>query len=242
MSAELKCPCPSHHGRGYVQPRMVAQPVEAGPPAPAFVEVRSDGQGLRLCEGIQEPRSHRAEEGSRGAHDRLAALVAGGLRSLRTAVHPHGLAQRRHLPHRRWPRRWRSRSATFRAAQQLAGQRQPRQGAPPALAHQAKVRPQDFLGGSHDPHRQRRARDHGLQDFRFCRRPQGRLGTGSRRLLGQGNQVARRQTLQRRSRSRESARGRADGTDLREPGRPQRQIRIRWPRRATFAKPSRAWR
>ncbi len=57
------------------------------------------------------------------------------------AVHPHGLAQRRHLPHRRRPRRRRARPAALRAAQQLAGQRQPRQGAPPALADQAEVRP-----------------------------------------------------------------------------------------------------
>ena len=38
-------------------------------------------------------------------------------------LHSHGVAQRRHLPHRRWPRRRRCRHATFRAAQQLAGQR-----------------------------------------------------------------------------------------------------------------------
>ena len=30
----------------------------------------------------------------------LAGLVAGGLWPLRRALHPHGLAQRRHLPHR----------------------------------------------------------------------------------------------------------------------------------------------
>ena len=36
--------------------------------------------------------------------------------------------------------------AALRAAQQLAGQRQPGQGAPPALADQAEVRPEDFLG------------------------------------------------------------------------------------------------
>ena len=36
---------------------------------------------------------------------------------------------------------------------------QPRQGAPPAVADQAEVRPQDFLGRPDDPRRQRRARD-----------------------------------------------------------------------------------
>ena len=127
-----------------------------------------------------------AEEGPRGADDRLAGLVAGGLRPLRAAVHPHGLAQRRHLPHRRRPRRRRPGPAALRAAQQLAGQRQPRQGAPPALADQAEVRPQDLLGRPDDPHRQRRAGDDGLQDLRLRRRPRGRLGAGPGRLLGRG--------------------------------------------------------
>ena len=42
------------------------------------------------------------------------------------AVHSHGVAQRRHVPHRRRPRRRRSRPAAFRAAEQLARQREPR--------------------------------------------------------------------------------------------------------------------
>ena len=37
--------------------------------------------------------------------DGLAGLVAGRLRPLRRPVHPHGVAQRGHLPHRRRPRR-----------------------------------------------------------------------------------------------------------------------------------------
>ena len=41
--------------------------------------------------------------------------------------------------------------AALRAAQQLAGQRQPGQGAPPALADQAEVWPEDFLGRPDDP-------------------------------------------------------------------------------------------
>ena len=92
------------------------------------------------------------------------------------ALHPHGLAQRRHLPHRRRPRRRRRRPAALRAAEQLARQRQPRQGPPPALADQAEVRRQDLLGRPHDPRRQRRARIDGLQDLRLRRRPRRRLG------------------------------------------------------------------
>ena len=99
------------------------------------------GDGLRLRRGVQEPRLRGAEEGPARADDRLAGLVAGRLRPLRPALHPHGLAQRRHLPHRRRPRRRRPRPAALRAAQQLARQRQPRQGAPPAVADQAEVRP-----------------------------------------------------------------------------------------------------
>ena len=72
--------------------------------------------------------------------DRQPALVAGRLRPLRPLLHPHGLAQRRHLPHRRRPRRRLLGLAALRAAQQLAGQRQSRQGAPPALADQAEIR------------------------------------------------------------------------------------------------------
>ena len=43
------------------------------------------------------------------------------------------------------------------------------------------------------------------------------------RLLGRRDQVARRQALLRRPGARESARRRADGPDLRQPGRPERQ-------------------
>ena len=61
---------------------------------------------------------------------------------------------------------------------------QPRQGAPAALADQAEVRPQDFLGRPDDPRRQRRAGVDGVQDLRLRRRARGRLGAGRRHLLG----------------------------------------------------------
>ena len=64
----------------------------------------------------------------------------------------------------------------FAPAQQLAGQCEPRQGAPPAVADQAEIRPEAVLGRPHDPHRQRRARIDGLQDLRLRRRPRGQLG------------------------------------------------------------------
>ena len=81
-------------------------------------------------------------------------------------------------------RRRRIRQPALCAPQQLAGQRQPRQGAPPAVADQAEVRPQDLLGRPDDPRGQRRAGIDGLQDVRVCRWPSGHLGTGRGRLLG----------------------------------------------------------
>ena len=136
------------------------------------------GEDVRLRRGVQEPRPRRGEQGPARADDRLAGLVAGRLRPLRPLVHPHGVAQRRHLPHRRRPRRRRRRPAALRAAQQLARQRQPRQGASPAVADQAEVRPQDLLGRPDDPGRQCRAGIDGLQDLRLRRRPRRRLGAG----------------------------------------------------------------
>src|SRR5271166_1898893 len=46
--------------------------------------------------------------------------------------------------------------AALRAAQQLAGQRQPRQGSSVAVARQEEVRPEDLVGRPDSPHRQRR--------------------------------------------------------------------------------------
>jgi hypothetical protein len=47
-------------------------------------------------------------------------------------------------------------ATSLRAAQLLAGQRQPRQGAPPALADQEEIRQQDQLGRPDPPRRQHR--------------------------------------------------------------------------------------
>ena len=78
----------------------------------------------------------------------IAGLVAGRFRPLWRPLHPHGLAQRRHLSRRRWPRRRRRRPAALRAPEQLARQCQSRQGAPPAVADQAEIWPQNLLGRS----------------------------------------------------------------------------------------------
>ena len=218
MSTEAKCPFT--HTAGGVRSNRDWWPNQLN--LKMLPAVRSHGQGLQLRQGVQEPRPGGREEGSRGADDRLAGLVAGGLRPLRTVVHSHGLAQRRHVPHRRRPRRRRGRPAALRAPQQLARQREPRQGAPTAVADQAEVWPEDFMGRPHDPRGQRRAGIDGVQDLRVRRRASGRLGAG-RGLLGLRGQVAGGQALLRRPGSRESARRRSDGADLRQPARPERQ-------------------
>ena len=137
-------------------------------------------------------------------------------------LHPDGLAQRGHLPHQRRPRRRRVRRAALRAPQQLAGQRQPRQGAQAALAGQAEVRPEDLVGRPDGLRRQLRPGVDGVQDVRLRRRARGRLGAGGDQLGNRGH-VARRRALQRRPGAGEPARRRSDGPDLRESGRAERQ-------------------
>ena len=186
---------------------------------------QSHGGGLQLRRGVQQPRPRRREAGHRGGADGLQALVACRLRQLRAAHDPDGVAQRRHLPDQRRPRRRRLRAAAVRPAEQLAGQRQPRQGAPPAVAGEEEVRQEPFVGRPDRAHRQRRAGDDGLRDVRFRRRPRGRLGAGRGRLLGPGDRVARRRALHRRPRARGPARRGADGPHLRQPGGPERHAR-----------------
>ena len=106
----------------------------------------------------------------------VAGLVAGRLWPLRWAFHSDGVARRGYVPHRRRSWRRRSRAAAIRAAQQLAGQRQPRQGAAAALADKGKVWPENLLGRLDGSGRQRRARVDGLQDLRLRRRTRGCLG------------------------------------------------------------------
>ena len=108
--------CPFTDGsRGQHESRLVAEPTEA---SKCFIRtpfVRSDGRGFRLRRGIQEPRSRRGDQGPHRADDGLAGMVAGRLWPLRRTVHPHGVAQRGHLPHHRRPRRRRCWPAALRS-------------------------------------------------------------------------------------------------------------------------------
>jgi hypothetical protein len=77
-----------------------------------------------------------------------------------------------------WTRRRGQRSAALRASEQLAGQREPGQGAPAAVADQAEVRQEDLLGRPDHSHRQRGPGFDGLEDVRFRRR----AGTSGSRI------------------------------------------------------------
>ena len=143
--------------------------------------------------------------------------MARRLRPLRAADDPPDVASGRHVPHRRRPGRWRRRRPALRPSRQLARQRQPRQGAPVAVAGQAEVRPEDLLGRSPGPRRQRCHGIDGVQDVRLRLRATRHLGA-RRDLLGPRGHVARGRALQRPRGVRQSVRRRADGPDLREPG------------------------
>ena len=62
------------------------------------------GEEFNYAEEFKKLDLRGPEEGPLCADDRLAGLVAGRFRSLRAVVHSDGVAQRRHLPHRRRPR------------------------------------------------------------------------------------------------------------------------------------------
>ncbi len=208
--------------RRHGEPALVAEPAQPARAHRELAGIGPDGRRLRLRRGVQHPRPRRGQVGPDGRDDRLAGLVAGRLRALRRPVRAHGVAQRRHLPHRRRPWRRRLRPAALRPVEQLAGQRQPGQGAPPAVADQAEVRRQPVVGRPDHPRRQLRDRVDGAQAVRLRRRPPGRVG-GRRHLLGPGGRVARRRALPRRPRAGEPARCGADGPDLRQPAGAERQ-------------------
>jgi catalase-peroxidase len=69
-------------------------------------------------------------------------------------------------------------AAALRAAQQLARQRQPRQGAPPAVADQAEVRAEDLVGRPDGAAGNVALESMGFKTFGFAGGREGRLGAG----------------------------------------------------------------
>ena len=189
---------PSPRGPAAHQPGLVAQPARPERPAPAPPRGQPAGRRLRLRRRSSPSwTSTSSSRDIKRGPQHLPGLVAGRLRPLRRPDDPAELARGRHLPDRGRPRWRRRRQPAVRAAEQLAGQRQPRQGAPPAVAGQAEARPEDLLGRPAGLRRQRRAGGHGLRDLRLRLRPRGHLGARGG-LLGTGGHLARRRALQRR--------------------------------------------
>ena len=74
------------------KPRLVAGRAGHRDAPSELQPVRSDGQGIRLRQGVQEPRPQRRDQGPACLDDELAGVVAGRLRPLRRPDHPHGVA------------------------------------------------------------------------------------------------------------------------------------------------------
>ena len=116
------------------------------------------------------------------------------------------------------------RRPALRPAELVAGQRQPRQGAPTAAADQEEVGQGDLVGRPVRVRRQPGAGDDGLQDVRLLVRSGGHLGARGRHLLGPRERVAghpgralHRQLGGRQPHARQPARRGPDGADLRQP-------------------------
>ena len=111
--------CPMQRARGAAiaaradQPRLVARtssrsrssPNRARPAIPMGDDFDYAEAFNALDYNALKARPHRAD-------DRQPAVVAGGLRALRPVLHPHGLARRGHLSHRRRPRRRQQRASS----------------------------------------------------------------------------------------------------------------------------------
>jgi hypothetical protein len=104
--AASKCPFTGGHGKAPMTNRdWWPEQLDLRHAPPELRPKPTRWGGLQLRRGVQEPRPEAVKKDLTQSDDRLAGLVAGRLRPLRRAVHPHGLAQRRHLSCLRRPRR-----------------------------------------------------------------------------------------------------------------------------------------
>ena len=175
----------AHGGRRHVQPRLVAEPTEPEILHQNSAKSNPMGEDFNYAEEFKKLDLEAVKKDINEVDDDVAGLVAGRLRQLRPAVHPAGLAQRRHLPRHRRPRRGRATAPSrFAPAQQLARQREPRQGPPAALADQAEVRPENLVGRPDGPRRQ--LSPSSRWGSRRSASPAGAWTSGSRRRTSTG--------------------------------------------------------
>ena len=201
------------------------------------------GEDVQLRRGIQDARPRRGGQGPARADDRFAGLVARGLRPLRPVLHPHGVARRGHLPHPRRPRRRAApaRSASRRSTAGPTTATSTRRAACSGRSSRSTARKLSWadlmiLAGNVA------LESMGFKTFGFGGGRADIWEPETDIYWGPEGNVARRRALQRRPRTRQSARRRADGPDLREPAKARTAIPTRSRRRATSARPSRAWR
>ena len=184
-------------GAGPDEPGLVAEPARPVGPAPALARSNPLGEDFDYAEEFETLDVEAAQARRRRGDDHLAGLVAGRLRPLRPALHPHVLARGRHLPHRGRPRRRRRRRASA-SPRSTAGPTTPTSTRPAGCSGRSsrstasKLSWADLLVLAGNV----RARVDGLRDLRLRLRPRGHLGARGD-LLGPRGQVARRRALQR---------------------------------------------
>ena len=166
----------AHLERVPVEREVVAELAEPSDVAPVHPDSSPFGVGFNYRETVSGHRRRRA-------HRDLDALMTDskdwwpadwghyGPFFIRMSWHAAGTYR---VSRRPWRRRYRR--PALRPAQLVAGQRQPRQGPPPAAADQEEVGQADLVGRPVRLRRQPGARDDGLQDLRVLLRPRTTSG------------------------------------------------------------------